>query len=351
MKKNTVSISTAKSIIYYLESNGFLLGQNKERFLASLNINEHDIEAVDGRLALDQYHLLWNNAEALTNDLAIGFRIGTQNEIETSSLVSNLLIHSESLKHGIKQYIRFSRLLHTGIKVTLSENKHDSTLKFHYLKPQFYCRHDIERSVVLTVKRSEYYQPPDQAKPRYQDQAKLAPVNKVTFCHAAPSYAKEMEESLNCPIEYNAPVTSISFPSAYLNQIAPQRNPYIYAALINQAEKLQKSLPAVTFSERVASLLSGELGTGSASVESIASKMNMTRQTLYRRLRAEGLVFKEILDQARQTKAVDCLNDQSLSLCEISYNIGFSDSSAFSRAFKRWTGQSPSDYRNQLVSI
>ena len=77
-------------------------------------------------------------------------------------------------------------------------------------------------------------------------------------------------------------------------------------------------------------------------VDVIAAELGVSRQTLYRRLRAEEVTFEELLDQLRHRLALRYLRDEHLSVKAASYRLGFSEPAAFSRAFKRWTGASPS---------
>ena len=87
------------------------------------------------------------------------------------------------------------------------------------------------------------------------------------------------------------------------------------------------------------------LHTGEVSMEAIAAKIGGSRQTLYRKLRAEGVTFEQVLDDLRRKMALDYLQARKVSVNETAYLVGFSDPAAFSRAFKRWTGISPREAR------
>ena len=76
-----------------------------------------------------------------------------------------------------------------------------------------------------------------------------------------------------------------------------------------------------------------------------ASKMGLSRQTLFRKLKAEGANFEKVLDELRHRLALDYLSGKKVSVNETAYLVGFSEPAAFSRAFKRWTGSSPRDAR------
>jgi AraC-like DNA-binding protein len=84
------------------------------------------------------------------------------------------------------------------------------------------------------------------------------------------------------------------------------------------------------------------LASGGANIDRVASELGLSRQTLYRRLKAEGVTFEQLLDELRHRLALKLLHDQNLSVKQASWRLGFSDPAAFSRAFKRWTGSSPS---------
>ena len=101
--------------------------------------------------------------------------------------------------------------------------------------------------------------------------------------------------------------------------------------------------PAVRcFRKDVEKAIEPLLASGDAGIDRVARELGMSRQTLYRRLKAEGVTFEEILDAKRRQLAVRYLKLDRISVKAAAYKLGFSDPAAFSRAFKRWTGLSPS---------
>jgi AraC-like DNA-binding protein len=99
------------------------------------------------------------------------------------------------------------------------------------------------------------------------------------------------------------------------------------------------------FKKEVESAIEPMLGSGEVSIDRVARELGMSRQTLYRRLKAEGTTFEAVLDAKRRQLAVRYLGLDRSSVKAAAYKLGFSDPAAFSRAFKRWTGTSPSDFR------
>ena len=89
------------------------------------------------------------------------------------------------------------------------------------------------------------------------------------------------------------------------------------------------------------------LAAGPVRIEDVARDLGFSRQTLYRRLKAEGMTFEQLLDELRRSLALRLIRDQGLTVKDAAYRLGFSDPAAFSRAFKRWTGASPSALRGK----
>jgi AraC-like DNA-binding protein len=124
---------------------------------------------------------------------------------------------------------------------------------------------------------------------------------------------------------------------------------YAFGVLSERAEALLKSLEnSKTMRGRVESAMIPVLHTGELSIDGVAGKMGLSRQTLYRKLKEEGTTFEKLLDDLRHRMALHYLSGKKVSVNETAYLVGFSDPSAFSRAFKRWTGSSPRKLRTEL---
>jgi AraC-like DNA-binding protein len=101
-----------------------------------------------------------------------------------------------------------------------------------------------------------------------------------------------------------------------------------------------------SFSATVERTIDRLMETGMATVESAAEILSCSRQTIYRKLKAEGATFEQLLDKRRRTLGLKLVRESKLRMKEVAYRLGFSSSEAFSHAFKRWTGSSPTDYRH-----
>jgi|TARA_Y100001001_G_scaffold8316_1_gene7901 AraC-like DNA-binding protein len=105
-----------------------------------------------------------------------------------------------------------------------------------------------------------------------------------------------------------------------------------------------------SLSIRVSKLIRVQLERGKVGVETVAGQLNMSRYTLHKKLREEGLTFAALLEQVRREQALTYMKDKTKPLVEIAEQLGFSELSAFSRAFKRWMGTPPAEYRSLRLS-
>ena len=116
------------------------------------------------------------------------------------------------------------------------------------------------------------------------------------------------------------------------------------------SEPLRPENSKRSLSMRVSKLIRIQLERGKVGVETVAGQLNMSRYTLHKKLRQEGLTFAALLEQVRREQAITYMKDKSKPLVEIAEQLGFSELSAFSRAFERWMGTPPAEYRSLRLS-
>jgi AraC-like DNA-binding protein len=336
MNETTVSISSARSVLHYLTHHQFLDEHSQSKLLTELDISPELLADQEARLPIAKYHQLWEKAKQLSQDPAIGLHVGQQSSAELMGLVANVLVHSDSLEQGIEQYVRLFSLVNNGIELTFDKQGSISVIEFHHHKPEFYCQQDMERTLALAVQRTKQY---------VNDEIRM---EKIGVAHSAPPYADQYEALFGCPVEFDQDVCSITFASRFLQFSPKQKNPYVRSALQRYAEAINTRLFKRKIGDKVKDIVLELLPHGQADIDRVAQRLHMSRQTLYRKLKKENLVFQELVEEIRQEKALEIIKDKSHSLSEIAFVLGFSELSAFSRAFKRWTGKSPKQYRNDL---
>lgn len=164
----------------------------------------------------------------------------------------------------------------------------------------------------------------------------------VHFRHEEPSYQAEFEGIFQAPIVFSSHWNAMQIDVEFLSLKQPPVNRYVFGVLSDRADALLESLRnSKNTRGRVESLLIRMLHTGEASMDVVADKLGVSRRTLHRQLKDEGVTFVQVLDELRHKLALHFLSGKKVSVSETAYLVGFSDPAAFSRAFKRWTGTSP----------
>ena len=110
---------------------------------------------------------------------------------------------------------------------------------------------------------------------------------------------------------------------------------------------LAKYPPRDSLVDRVQSIITNEFRGGDPSLDRIADQLGLTPRTLQRKLHELGTSHNELLDHMRRQLAMRYLREPEMAICEVAYLLGFSESSSFHRAFKRWTGVTPKEYRER----
>lgn len=165
----------------------------------------------------------------------------------------------------------------------------------------------------------------------------------------APHDHREITARFGCPVRFDAPEAQIVFPADLWNATPLLANPFVFRAFEKQtaqlAERLRSDLP---LAEQVRRLLSSM--PSSPDRDTVATMLAMSPRTLARKLAESGTHFAELSREVRLAQAEKLLENRALRLGEIADRLGFSDQAAFSRAFRQWTGETPSAWREREAS-
>lgn len=175
----------------------------------------------------------------------------------------------------------------------------------------------------------------------------------VHFMHPASADRRVANERFfDCPVLFEQPRTLVSIPLPLLGLPLSKRDPMLKELLERQAQALLDALPEPNaFDQSVQQLLARLLPEGQVSVDKVAASLHQSTRTLQRRLADSGLSWQELLDRTREQLACGYLQDRGLSLAEIALLLGYSEQSAFTRSFKRWTGLTPKAFRGQAKFV
>jgi AraC-like DNA-binding protein len=173
--------------------------------------------------------------------------------------------------------------------------------------------------------------------------------NKVELMRPRPAAPEVYEQFFKAPIVFGSDACRLHFDAAMLDAPLPSANPALARlndqVIVDYLARFDKTQLAV----QVRNLIIERLPSGEPNQGQIATQLHMSLRGLQRKLRDEGTNFKQLLEDTRQELACQYLKQSELSLGEVTYLLGFSDQSNFTRAFKRWMGLAPSEYRASPV--
>jgi AraC-like DNA-binding protein len=177
-------------------------------------------------------------------------------------------------------------------------------------------------------------------------------VQQVNFSHGPTEHKKKMEAFFNAPISFNQNYNGLVFSTAALSTPIPSADPDLYRFLINQLKSIENThLPMGSLVDTVTRHIQATLGTTRCNFDYISHLIGMHPRKLQRELQAKGMHFKGLLNEIRQNTAEDFLINSSASILEISDLLGYQNTSAFSRAFKKMKGIPPQEWQKKTKGI
>ncbi|EON91161.1 AraC family transcriptional regulator [Marinobacter lipolyticus SM19] len=326
-----VAASSTLALVHYLDCRGVL---DRVRIEAITGMTLEALQDPDLRVPADIHYRLWEYAEQVTGDPGVGLHAGQVVDPERMGLVGHVFFNCDTLGEAVTQYVRLHRLINESVILSFEQTGEQAILTWQPDSPGHYCRQDMDRTLAAALCRTRHFIHPGIS----AEWAEIA--------HPRPRYASEYEQLLGGPVTFGCAVTRLAFSSSHLSHPIPHRNPYVYSAVLRQVNSLLARLQTRrTFSRKVRRLISRQMSTEKIDADTLARQCHMSRQTLYRRLKKEGLSFHDLVEQVRKDKALRYVAADQYALGEIAFLLGFSELSAFSRAFKRWTGMAPAQYR------
>ena len=173
-------------------------------------------------------------------------------------------------------------------------------------------------------------------------------LERVDLARSMPSGGADLYQNFfGCPVYFDAAATALTFSEALLAQPLVSADPALAAAYEQLTEQYVAQLEKADFPARVRNELIRLLPTGVSGKEQVARELCVSTRTLYNRLEEAGTTYREVLDDTRKILSEQYLS-KGLPVNEIAYLTGFSDTANFSRAFKKWTGSAPVNYREAL---
>ena len=311
------------------------LGVDKETCLLGTNIPEAQLQDSEVLVSRSQEMCLVENLIlALPSEAALGFRLGLQYNVSTFGVWGFALRTSRTLREAAlialrylplsTAYCRMQQLDEYGFfKIVFDPESIPSTLR------QFLLERDMATGINIIKELS------------------LAGVklSKIEFSGPPPEYAAEIEALASIKPVYHSTHNALSVTLEEADRLLPTYDSQLVLLMAEQCRQQLARRKKTGITGLVQQQLLGPLGLV-ASVEEVAKALAMSPRSLRRKLESEHTTYKNILDQERQQIAQQLLHGSNMKLDEVAFHLGYTDTASFSRAFRRWKGCSPGEFRN-----
>ncbi len=312
------------------------LGVPAARMLEGQNISATLLATTDGRLSMLQANNLLYRGLRLSGNPAFGYEIGLHSSLTTHGFVGYGLLSYPTLRAAAEFGGKFLPLRLPNLNIRVFADGEHGVIEAHetlMLGAVRQCMFDLFlvglwRMVPLLGA---------------QQPAKREEV-ELWFDCTEPAYARDYRDRLP-PMRFATGVNQLRFPLRYLDLPLNTADP-LTARLVTQ--QCEQEFTQLGYSGDLVAQLRALLTAGTKGypdLAGVAGRLNLSERTLKRRLHERGLGFQQLLDEARRRDALQLLSDASLSIEQIAVRTGYTDPANFTRAFRKWTGTTPSEYR------
>ncbi len=292
----------------------------------------------DARIAIELETALWDEAARRTGDAAFGLHAAERLQPGPFDVLDYAVRTAPTLRAALERLARYNRLVHDVAVFTVID-RGDVVRIEHALGGVPQSRHAAEFTLAsLVVVGAQLIGAPLRAR-------------AVELHPEAPARADEHARIFAVAPRFGAAVNALELERAALERPAPAADPALSAVIVRHAEALLGARPAPTArtAERVRRLIADTLGDGDVSLTAIAARLRLSERSLQRRLADEDTTFDALVEELRRELALRYLGDPHVAIAEVAYLLGYSEPSAFHRAFKRWTGRTPAEARRHAA--
>jgi AraC-like DNA-binding protein len=308
--------------------------------LRRAGLSEYDFDNPRIRMPATGQGMLLEYAAEATGDTALGLHLAEQANPRDVGLLLYVASAARDFGEALALFSRYRAINNESVRLRLSPRPEGVIVDIDFLGvSQHRVRQNTEFWIGMMIKAAR------EITGRY-----IRPT-RVACTHLRNSGLREFERFYGCPVEFGAPSDQLAFSNETLAVPGGAKDPHLLKALRPICDEAVSARgAAVTLRASVESEVQRLLPQGQANARSVAKALSISARTLSRRLADEGTTYAEVVDQLRQSLALQYLKDPGVSISQIAWRLGYAPPSSFNHAFKRWIGCSPSIARDAHAS-
>lgn len=327
--------SIVRSVVDVAQHMGF----DRQTMLGELGMKPSDFDDPDGLVPLENYVRAWELIAERPDQAELGLKLGALSSPEFLGALGYAIVHAPDGLAAVRMFHRFRALVSNTLAPEIDID--DDTVVYHLVWPPRVARlvqfADCAFAGTLALIQKLLDLPPS---------VRLA--REAHYQCARPETGPDRAKVLGCDVYFGAPETRLVMRREPIERRLPRHDPSLFAYLERHANAvLSRAATSERASDRVRRLITAHLREGEPSQLDVSRRLGMSERTLQRRLRAEDTSFASILDSVRAELSQLYLREATLAAGEVAFLLGYSEPSAFHRAFRRWTGVTPQAFRRQ----
>jgi AraC-like DNA-binding protein len=321
-----------KVLIDDLQAAGF----SRAQIVGNTGIDLSGLDQNIPSVSFDVLAQLFERAALLTDDQLLGFKKGQKRELRRLGLIAFLGMSSPTIATFLENFARYRRVFSDAMHIDTSRLYTEGVTEWHFDVPRSIERRQfVEFGATGTIREL-----------RQLAGRRLIP-DAMEFRHQRSTGIKEIERYFGCSITFGSDENRLWLKRNDLDLPLKTGDDYLFKVIKQCCEdslaKKKATKPSLVLA--VENELARQLTRGGATQANIAKTLGMSKRTLSRRLAEQHVTFFQILESYRKALAESLIKDAKLPITEVAYLAGYKDASSFSTAFKRWTGQMPTEYR------
>lgn len=316
------------------------LGLDTDQILNAANLDRAVLQDPDARIPLEQMDALWKKAYQLSNDPNLALHAIEVLPFGAYRVIDFLATSAPTIGEALAKVSRYFPIINAVVRLPYVVGDREVTLGIDApTRPATITRPYAEYTLAAVFLRTRIAtnQP--------------YPLTRVEFSHPRPPDISEHERLFECPVVFGADACRMTLARDVWDTPRTGTDPALFSVLETHAKMLLERVPDPDdIVSRVRTAIEAELRGGDPSLESIARTLAMSARTLQRRLRDHGVLFNDVLDELRFRAAKSYLAQKDVAGTEVAYLLGFAEQSSLNRAFKRWAGQTPTEFRRRMAA-
>jgi AraC-like DNA-binding protein len=314
-------------------------GGNADQILQTWDLDRSVFSKSDGFIPCCAFAGILKDAAQATGDDCFGLHFGENFQPKNIGPLAYVALNSPTIATGIQNVERYLHVYDSSAKWFFTVEGNRGYIRYLLTDIGFEpLRQSNEHGMTIIVNAL-----------RMMVGSQWAP-QEVQFAHAAPEQTSEHHRIFRAPVVFGCETNALVIERDFIEREVPAADQQLYQIMKQYLDQVLSEIPredAVLSSIRKA--VAESMRDGDPKLSRVAKKVSMGPRTLQRRLKEDGLDFKKLVEDTRQRFAVSYLKDRKNSLTEVAFLLGYSEVSAFNRAFKRWTHSTPLSYQRKML--